>query len=247
MFKKIIDFTMKFLIFLTFALALLSIVKPSLIKDVIEWVRSGVLLLGNWNYAIVFISSLIESFPVLGVVVPGQNILLVVGGFFAEQSTSNLIYVCIISSIGAILGNYIGYILGRYYGEEFFKKYGLWFALWETEVKYLKKWIHKWWAWGVILGKFHNLARAFVPFLAGSMGMKKTSFLIYNVIGSIVRSVTIIVLGVLFANTYETIIDYIGYIILGIMVLTGLYIWKFKREAFLTYIQEKNAELERKL
>ena len=247
MFKKIVDILMKILIFLTFALAILSLVKPELIKDFIEWIRSGVLLLWNWNYIVVFISSLIESFPVLWVVVPWQNILLIVGGFFAENDTSKLIYVCIISSLWAIAGNYTWYILGRYYGEEFFKKYGLWFALWETEVKYLKKWIHKWGAWGITLGKFHNLARAFIPFIAGSMWMKKTSFLIYNVIWSVIRSVTIIVLWVLFAKTYESIIDYIGYIMIGIMLLTGIYIWKFKKQAFLKYIEEKNAELERKL
>ncbi len=238
---------MKFLIFLTFALAILSLIKPELIKDFIEWIRSGVLLLWNWNYLVVFVSALIESFPVLGVVVPGQNILLIVWGFFAEESITKLIYVCIISSFWAIAGNYIGYVLGVHYGDSFFKKYWLWFALWETEVKYMKKWIKKWGAWGIILGKFHNLARAFIPFIAGSMGMHRTSFLIYNIIGSIIRSLTIILLGVLFAKTYETVVDYIGYIMIWIMVLTALYIWRFKKQAFLKYLEEKNAELERKL
>jgi len=98
----------------------------------------------------------------------------------------------------------------------------------------------------VIVGKFHNVARAFVPFIAGSMGMKNKTFMLYNVIGSVVRSVSIIILGVLFAKTYEMIIDYIGYIFLGIMVLTGLYIWKFKKEAFLKYVEEKNQEINKK-
>jgi membrane protein DedA with SNARE-associated domain len=238
---------MKVLIFLTFAIAVLSLVKPWLIKDFIEWIRGIILLLWNWNYFIVFISSLIESFPVLWVVVPGQNILLIVGWFFAEESTLKLIYVSIITILWAVAGNYIGYILGVYYGDEFFKKYWLWFSLGETEVKYMKKWIKKWGPLGVTLWKFHNLARAFIPFIAGSMGMKKTSFFIYNVIGSTIRAITIIILWVLFAKTYETIIDYIGYIFLGIMILTGIYIWRFKKKQFLKYIEEKNAELEKKL
>lgn len=245
--KKIVDIIMKLLIALTFALAILGLIRPDLIKDVIEWVRGIVLSLWNWNYFVVFLSALIESFPVLGVVVPGQNILLIAGGFFAEQSTSHLIYVCIVSSFGAILWNSIGYFLGKVYGKDFFREYGMWFGIGETEVKYLEKWIKKWGPVGIILWKFHNVARAFVPFIAGSMGMKSKAFMIYNVIGSVIRSVTIIILGVLFAKTYETIIDYIGYIFLWIMILMWLYIWKFKRAAFLKYVEEKNEEINRKI
>ncbi len=246
MLGKILDITMKILIALTFGLAILSLFRPDLIKDLIEQIQILVDKMGNWNYLIVFVSSLIESFPVLWVVVPGQNILLIVGWFFAEQSQTKLIYVCIISSIWAICWNWVWYLLGRYYGEWFFKKYWLWFGIGETEVKYLKQWIQKWGPLGVILGKFHSLARAFIPFIAGSMGMKKTSFFIYNVIGSIIRSISIVVLWVLFAKTYETFIDYIGYIFLAIMLLTWVYMWFFKREALLRYIDEKNKEIESK-
>lgn len=244
--KKLVDIIMKTLIVLTFALAILGMVRPDLIKDAIEWIRGIVLFLGNWNYVVVFISALIESFPVLWVVVPGQNILLIAGWFFAEQSVWHIVYVCIVSSFWAILGNYIGYILWKIYGKDFFRVYGMWFGIGETEVKYLEKGIKKWWPIGIIVWKFHNVARAFVPFIAGSMGMKSRAFMIYNVIGSVIRSITIIVLGVLFAKTYEIIIDYIGYIILWIMIMTGLYIWKFKREAFLKYVEEKNEEINKK-
>jgi membrane protein DedA with SNARE-associated domain len=70
---------------MTLILALLTLFKPDLIKVFIDWIRDIVLALGNWNYLVVFISSIIESFPVLGVVIPGQNIMLISGGFFGEQ------------------------------------------------------------------------------------------------------------------------------------------------------------------
>jgi membrane protein DedA with SNARE-associated domain len=70
---------------MTLLLALLTLFKPDLIKVFIDWIRDIVLALGNWNYLVVFVSSIIESFPVLGVVIPGQNIMLISGGFFGEQ------------------------------------------------------------------------------------------------------------------------------------------------------------------
>ncbi len=238
---------MKALIVLTFALAVLSLVRPDLMKDFIDWMRWIINILWNYNYFIVFTSSLIEAFPVLWVVVPGQNILLIVWWFFWEISRLNLIYVAIIASLWAIAWNYIWYWLWKAYWETFFKKYGLWFGIWETEVKYLKKWIKKWWALWIVLAKFHNLARAFVPFIAWSMWMKRKSFMLYNVIWSVIRAVSIVVIWVVFAKTYETIIDFLGYILLGIMILTWIYIWIFKKKEFMKYMKEKNEEIESKI
>jgi membrane protein DedA with SNARE-associated domain len=242
--KKILDILMKILIAFTIILWILTLFKPELIKDFIEWIKSIIHLLGYWNYLIIFITSLIESFPVLGVVVPGQNILLIVWGFFSEISRENLYYVVAIASIWAILSNYIWYFLWIYYWEMFFKKYWLWFWIWQTEVKYLKKWVKKWWAWWIIVGKFHNLTRAFVPFIAGSMKMHHKSFFIYNIIGSTVRATTIVILWVVFAEYYETVIDYFWYIMMWILALSWIYIYKFKRPQFIEYMREKNEEIE---
>ena len=247
MLGKLVDYLMKFLIFLTFALGLLALVKPELILNFIKWVESIVSSLWYWNYLIIFLSGLIEGFPVLWVVVPGQNILMIVWWFFGKISSLNLVYTIIIASLWAIVSNWIWYILWRYYWEDFFKKYWLWFGIWETEVKYLKKGIKKWWPTWIIIWKFHNLARAFIPFIAGTMKMDKKIFWIYNIIGSILRAFSIVILWVFFAEYYEIIIKYLGYILTWIMILIWLYIWKYKKKEFMKYMQEKNEEMERKM
>lgn len=247
MFGKIVDYIMKLLIVLTIGLWILAIVKPELVISFIDYIESLVLTLGNFNYIVIFLSSLIEWLPVLGVVVPGQNILLIVGWFFARIDMSNLVYVILIASLWAILSNYLWYLLWKYHWDKFFKKYGLWFGIWETEVKYLKKWIKKWWPWWIIIWKFHNVARAFVPFIAWSMWMHHRTFFIYNIIGSTLRAITIVILWVVFAQYYEVMIDYLAYIMIWLMLIAWIYIYKYKRKEFKKYIQEKNEELERKL
>lgn len=245
--KKILDILMKTLIWMTLILALLTLFKPDLIKVFIDWIRDIVLALGNWNYLVVFISSIIESFPVLGVVIPGQNIMLISGGFFGEQWYMILLRIILIACIGSLLWNYAGYLLGKHYGKAFFQQYGMWFGIGETEVKYLEKWTQKWWAWWVILAKFHNLARAFIPFIAGSTGMKHKQFITYNIIGSVIYSVTIILLWVVFAKYYETVLGYIQYIFIWVIAITILYIWKYKKPEFKQYMHDKNLELEAKM
>jgi len=238
---------MKILIGLTFWLALITLIKPELMKGFIDWIREIVLALWNWNYLVVFVSSIIESFPVLWVVIPGQNIMLISGWFFGEQGIGILIRVIILACLWALIWNYVWYLLWKYYWKDFFKQYGMWFGIGETEVKYLEKWTEKWWAWWVIFAKFHNLARAFIPFIAGSTGMKHKQFVIYNIIGSIIYSVTIILLWVVFAKYYEVALEYIQYIFIWIFVMIWLYIWKYKKKEFMRYMYEKNKEVESKM
>lgn len=246
--KKIIQLVFQFfnylLIWLSFILALISIFKKEWIESFIEWMKVVIEWLGLWNYIIAWISSLIEAFPVLWVVVPWQNILLIVGWFFWHISHLNLVYVMIVASIWAILWNYIWYVLWKIYWDSFFKKYGNWFGIWLTEVKYIKKWINKWWAWWIIFWKFHPMTRAFLPFIAWSMWMQSIKFTIYNVIWSIIRSVTIISLWVVFVEYYKKILEYIGTIMMLIFALIWIYIYTYKRDEFLQYMKEKNAELD---
>lgn len=249
MIKKIFQFLFKLinilLIWLTIVLALISIFKKEWIEQFIEWMKILIEWMWMWNYLIAWTSSLIESFPVLWIVVPWQNILLIVWWFFWNINKLYLMYIIAVAIIWAIVWNWIWYILWKIYWDSFFKKYGNWFWIWTTEVKYLKKWIHKWWAWWIIVWKFHPMTRAFLPFIAWSMWMVTTKFMIYNIIGSIIRAITIILLWVLFVEYYKIILEYAWTIILIIFWLIWIYIYKYKRKEFNQYIQEKNKELEK--
>jgi membrane protein DedA with SNARE-associated domain len=167
---------------LVFVLVAIALFRPSWIELFIGWMEKQIHLLGNWNYLIAFASSIIESFPVIGVLVPGQQVMLLVGGFFGKIGYIQLGYMICFAIIGALIGNAIGYFLGKWYGTDFLERYGDWFGLGRTELKYLRKQIEKNGAWFIILGKFHNFTRAFIPFIAGSMGMQTERFWIYNII-----------------------------------------------------------------
>lgn len=229
---------------ITFGLLFIVVFKKEWVAEFLTIMEGVVNSLGNWNYVVAFVFSIIESFPVIGVLVPGMQVMLIVGGFFGRDHLPETIAVC---AAGAIIGNFVGYALGKRYGKSFFREYGDAFGLGRTELKYLERQISKNGPTFIILGKFHNLARAFVPFIAGSAGMLPGRFWPYNVAGSVIWSATIITLAVAFASYYKVVLDYVGYAFLSAILIFAVYVYFFQREAFMKYWEEKTLEIEEKV
>lgn len=99
-----------------------------------------------------------------------MNIMILVGWFWWKTHMFGTIFLAI---LWAMLGNYLGYWIGKWYGIEIIEKYGDYFGLGRTETKILHKQLEKNGFWYIVLGKFHNFTRAFIPFIAGSSGMSK--------------------------------------------------------------------------
>ena len=243
--KYFLSHLIKFLnlVFILITIALLFIVffKKEWIELFFEWLKIFVNSLWNWNYLIIFLISIIESFPVIWVIVPWQQAMLIVWGVFAKF---NLLPVIICASIWALIWNYIWFLLWILYWNKFFKKYWNWFWVWVTEIKYIKNSVIKHWALFTIFGKFHNTTRAFIPFIVWSMDMCKTRFWIYNFIWSVLWATVIIILWTLFVEYYKQILEYINYIFSWIFILIWFYIYFFKKESFKKYLKEKEKEIE---
>jgi len=209
----------------------------------IEWIGELIKTLGSWNYLVAFLSACIESLPIIGTAVPGMNIMILVGGFWGK---THIILTILAAIIGAMLGNYLGYWIGKWYGSELIEKYGDWFGVGKTEAAILHKQIEKNGFWYIVLGKFHNFTRAFIPFIAGASGMREDRFWLYNMIGSIIWAISINTIGILFIDNYETILDNFGKIAMGIIIVMALYIFFFQKENFTKYMKDKESEIREK-
>ena len=122
--------------------------------------------------------------------------------------------------IGACLGNALGYFMGLYDGEKTLKKYGTWFGAGPKELAWLEKQIHKNGFWFIVGGKFHNLLRSFIPYIAGSHKMSGRKFWTANIFGASIWAVSILLIGVFFIQNYEVVLQYLSYIFLIIIVIT---------------------------
>ncbi len=232
-----------FLALLAIAIAIISLIHREWMDSAITWIGEIIKSIGDWNYLVAFLSACIESLPIIGTAVPGMNVMILVWGFWAWD---HFIFTVTCAIIGAMLGNYLGYWIGKYYGKELIEKYGDWFGIGTTEEKILHRQITRNGFWYIILGKFHNFTRSFIPFMAGSGGMHEKRFWTYNMIGSILWALSINLLGIFFIKNYESILDNLGKIMLGFLVAVGFYIYFFQKEAFRTYIKDKQEEIEKK-
>ena len=233
-----------FFTILSLGLLVLTFAKPEWIKSGIEWIWQLIQTLGNWNYLIAFSSACIESLPIIGTLVPGMNVMILVGGFWWK---THIIGTVVLAIIGAMLGNYLGYWTWKWYGHSIIEKYGDYIGLGHTEQRILGKQIEQNGFWYIVLGKFHNFTRSFIPFIAWASGMQEQKFWIYNTVGSIIWAISINLLGIFFIDQYESILDNLGQIMLVIFALVFVYFWFFRRDSLKRYMRDKQREIEEKI
>src|SRR3546814_117077 len=121
---------------------------------------------GHWGYLVIFVGATLESAAFLGVIVPGESLVLV-AGFLAAQGVFDLNVLIMVIAVGAALGDSLGYEMGRYLGRPALLHYGARFGLTETRIARADVFFTRHGGKAVFLGRFVGFARALVPFLAG--------------------------------------------------------------------------------
>jgi len=77
--------------------------------------------------------------------------------------------------------------------------------------------------------------------------MQEKKFWIYNTIGSIIWATSINILGILFFDQYEKILDNLGTIMIVVLGLIFAYFYFFRRDSLKQYMQDKQQEIEEKI
>ena len=94
----------------------------------LDYLVSLVGRLGQWGYLVIFLGAMLESAAFLGLIIPGESLVLVTG-FFAAQGVLDLDVLIVTVAIGAALGDSIGYEMGRWMGRPALLHYGRYFGL----------------------------------------------------------------------------------------------------------------------
>jgi membrane protein DedA with SNARE-associated domain/membrane-associated phospholipid phosphatase len=193
--------------------------------------------LGHWGYLVIFLGAMLESAAFLGLLIPGESLVLV-AGFFAAQGLLDLADLIVIVSIGAFLGDSIGYEMGRRIGRPALERYGSRFGLSHARIERAQAFFARHGGKAVFLGRFVGFARALVPFLAGSSRMRYWAFFSYNALGAAVWSPAILLLGYFVGASWQRAERWIGRAsaILGgfavfIVLLVWLWRWAVRHEA----------------
>jgi membrane-associated protein len=157
--------------------------------------------------------SLVETFGLIGILVivfaetglllgfflPGDSLLFTAGVFAATKADSpvhlSLALVLVAAPVAAILGAQCGFFIGRQAGPRLFDRPDSRFFRQE----YVDKAEHYFRRFGpakaVILARFVPIVRTFLNPVAGVLRMAPAEFLLWNVIGGLVWSVGVTLLG----------------------------------------------------
>ena len=240
MFLKILNWIF---VGITLIILILGIVSPDTITNLLTKLEEPIKSIESWNFWILGIVSVLESFPFIWAVFPGMSIVILIASFYLNQSPTIALIWFVVVFLGSIIGNALGFFLGKYVGRDFLLKYGIWFWVGKTELEYLEKISKKDGIWFLIFAKFHNLLRALLPYIIGASRLNNKKFWLANTLWAAIWWIFIIGIGYFFGEYYEVILKYFWRIMLTIIILVIGYIYLFQREKFTTYIEKKNSEI----
>ena len=169
-----------------------------------------------------------ETGLLVGFFFPGDSLLFLAGiaaspvadAIFGDGTQISLTGLLIGGPISAILGAQLGHLLGARYGRRMFEKPDS--KLFKRE--YVEKAEYYFEKFGpakaVVLARFIPIVRTFLNPVAGTLGMPARKFFIWNVVGAILWTDGIILVGYLLADRIAAVVgDKIDHYILPVVAL----------------------------
>jgi undecaprenyl-diphosphatase len=192
---------------------------------------------GHWGYLVIFIVVALECQALLGLVMPGESLVLV-GGFLAGRGLFNPGLLILVISLAAIVGDSIGYELGRHLGQGWLLKHGARFGLRQKHLDRIDSVFARHGGKAVFASHFLHLLRALTPFVAGARRMRYPAFLLFNAVGCIVWATVFVSLGYLVGEAWRVAAKWagraseiIGGAVLLAIALGWLWRWLVRHEA----------------
>lgn len=186
--------------------------------------------LGHWDYLVIFVAATLESAAFLGLIIPGESMVLV-AGFLAAQGVLDLDILIITVAAGAGIGDSIGYEMGHRMGRPALIRHGGRFGLTSARVGKADAFFARHGNKAVFLGRFVGFARALVPFLAGSAHMRYRQFLPYNALGAVLWATAVTLLGYFLGAGWHSAERWIGRasaVIGGLLLFALLLVWLWR-------------------
>jgi membrane protein DedA with SNARE-associated domain/membrane-associated phospholipid phosphatase len=168
----------------------------SLLEDISE-------TLGAWTYLLVGVFAFAETGAFVGLVVPGETVMLL-GGAVAGQGAIDIYLLIAIAWFSAWLGDTTSFFLGRRLGREFVIKHGPRFGISHERFEKVEDYFGRHGGKTIFIGRWISLVRAFAPFIAGSSGMGYRAFVPYSILGTGLWASLHILVGYFFSRSIET-------------------------------------------
>ena len=177
--------------------------------------------LGQWTYALVGLAAFLETGAFVGLVAPGETIVLS-GGVIAGQGTIELLPLIGIVWACAVLGDTTSFYIGRRLGRQFLEKHGPRVKITHERLEQVDHYFDRFGGRTILIGRFIGLVRALAPFIAGSSGLAYRRFVPYSIVGCGAWSTLFCVLGYIFWRSFDKVEHLVGQALSGFAVTVGV-------------------------
>jgi undecaprenyl-diphosphatase len=176
--------------------------------------------------ALVFVLPALEASVFLGIVVPGETIVLV-GGVAARAGHLSLAAVIVAAVLGAVVGDQVGYAVGRRYGRRLLDR-------WASTSRRRRRadqalaLLRRRGVSAVAFGRWVAGLRTLVPGVAGMSGVPRSTFTAANALGGAAWAATVAVAGYLAGASYrvlESRLGAAGDVLAGVIVVAVIGWW----------------------
>ena len=190
--------------------------------------------LGPWTYALVGVMAFLETGAFVGLVAPGETVVIA-GGVIAGEGTISLLPLIAIVWICAILGDTTSFYIGRRLGRAFLEKHGPRVKITPERLEQVEGYFDRHGGKTILIGRFIGLVRALAPFIAGSSGLSYRRFIPYSIIGTGLWATIFCTLGFIFWRSFDRVAHIAGQAIFGlgvtIAVIVGIVVaYRRRRE-----------------
>ncbi len=161
-----------------------------------------------------------ESGLLIGFFLPGDSLLFTTGLLIAQGTYLHvpLWLACPLIAIAAVAGDQVGYLFGRRFGPALFRR---------PDSRLFKQqnltraagFFQRYGARSIVLARFVPVVRTFTPIVAGASRMHYRTFILFNLIGGILWSCSVTILGY-FLGQIAFVRSNIELILVGIVLIS---------------------------
>ena len=148
----------------------------------------------KYGYGFLFVISVLENTFLVGLVVPG-DVVVVLGGGLAAQARLDATLVTLAVVLGGLLGSVLSFWMGRRGGIVVIERWGSRFGLGPGKLEAAQTFFRRHGAKTVFAATFVSGVKNLVPAVAGASEMSFGRFAVYNAVGSALRSVALVAIG----------------------------------------------------
>ncbi len=149
---------------------------------------------GKLTYLIVGAAAFLETGAFVGLVLPGETVVILGGAVAGQGETSVVLTIGIVWAC-CFAGDSTSFMLGRKLGRGFILRHGPKVRITEERFARVEAYFDRHGGKTILIGRFIGLVRALAPFTAGTSGMRYWSYLPFSVLGTGLWSAGYVLLG----------------------------------------------------